>query len=1475
MQDSQKGKYTRLNLDASPKYLMNNESYYLLNYDINNPNAIDKATPLGGNYLACDMELSAGENYTVGEYYSPLTNETYSFHYNSNGIHRVDRIDGNGECVVVYSGACLQLSAEPEHALKASRVYLKKDDLCTKVPNGILKQLIWTDGINPIGMIDVEASIATDSFTTPFFDICPDDCAALQMCVPTPDGCLNGEFVPISTEDIGKTNKILDKGFKFMYRYIYYDLRASEWSDRSSLYYQDAKGCFDNSEGFSRCIKFRIPIGNPLVEKIEFAFSEDGGLTWFTSDIIEKYKAYNDSTQYWFQRVLTEDITSSFNEEDCTFEYIFCNDKQRIPVDPTQVSRVIDPMPREAQGLLPIKNSLGFYNYKKGSCPIDKNEVDKFKIDIDCTEEANSCDTDFAEVTVRAIIHNQYFDTNGMIYRMGGAENSVDDVTDEAWFGTIIGDPVTETGLSYQGYDQTFTQKVRNFIPYIEGTNYYGEMEQWRSSPKFTNREKVGVLPGFGKNAVLYKKWNDIHNGNFYYQEYTFRVPKGTKGFLRLAGHQQLNGIGNSQDTSTQVIGIFDNIKNYNPNDAPGLDQNKKEIYFDTCSGDVDLFEAFVVADFLVISSIDSSNQSSAYSGYITDANNQPVEGARIYREAGYQSTTDHNGFYSFYKFDGTSSSVSFDIYVEQSCSGDWAKIESFSSGSGKGLMAHLDYQITSEAYRDNFYADVKVKVTDCNSQPVAGVRVAMSGSKYRVTGTDGFANFKLRNYQTRARKVRGVVMDKNNCFTLNCSNGCNPCLPATNLTQLGTCFDHTHPYTYTLLPTLTVNTSSLTAGRKGLKAGGRYAFGWVLEGDCGRLSAVNETTYLDIPKTQEKDKLGFCKYTFNANDITLPSWGKRLKIVRGANLNNYILQWVVDSIDRTSDGKIKLTIQSLNDYNANYNFKTNTVYKYSQGDRVEFIRNGDGKIFDIDTDGLLNYLTLSPFNDEVLSGITDDVNYFNQLLINDDGKLDDLMEGAVIEIQTPSLSTTQTSYFETCTSIPVIDGKLAVNSGTFETFDTFLVNRQVDKFPAQLFESKTPSDFWGGTNLDDTGKVHFINKYENEKRYDRNITINAEGQYNYFGDFEKTLDAKEQGGIVAMGLKGDKIGIAICENAPFLFQVSDDLVRVGSDNIIHAVSSDNVISNPEVNLRGDYGCNYDDIGSILFGDGFVTYISSKNNGYIIHDYSSAKKTGIRMSNQGEVITTCNSFFTKRIREKATHNLSASTLDKYRYSTGIDKDKGIVFLTLKSLRHSAVNNEKEPYIAPNDTILYNPINDNFLGFVSFTLEGYSQLNLNSEGGCSFVGYQNSLPYIFPSIPESYNEFCGIACDMVIGATLNKHPDKIKIPVAYELQSDKMFFIHKATTEMSQFISETPPKRVKQDQDGKWNAPFLNNINSRGGLYSGTKPISYYLKYTLVRDNTLNLVYGSIDDNKRKEYGEVDSVLMKFSISEQSGFDSNL
>ena len=136
-----------------------------------------------------------------------------------------------------------------------------------------------------------------------------------MLCVPKDCGCISAEYVPLPDDEVSLTNNILDSGFQFIYRHVYYNnIQASEWSEPSQLYYQDASSCFYNTKGESRCIKLSIPMGNPMIDKIEVAFTkgdkdEAGKQVWYLTDTIEKYKKYNNSQQFWYERSLREDIT--------------------------------------------------------------------------------------------------------------------------------------------------------------------------------------------------------------------------------------------------------------------------------------------------------------------------------------------------------------------------------------------------------------------------------------------------------------------------------------------------------------------------------------------------------------------------------------------------------------------------------------------------------------------------------------------------------------------------------------------------------------------------------------------------------------------------------------------------------------------------------------------------------------------------------------------------------------------------------------------------------------------------------------------------------------------------------------------------------------------------------------------------------------------------------------------------------------
>ena len=1486
-QERQVNKPIKINQDKDPKYLGADEARYMLNVERNigggTKSVSGKKTPIPGNELICTTEVEEGTPYSIGSFKSDLTNEVYSFYYNDGGIHYILRINEDKTCEIVYQGECLSLSADPKHSIEDWRVYLKYDKFCAHQGG---KQLIWTDGLNPIGMIDVEASIATNNFTSYFFNYCNELCAPIQMCVPEICGAPVGEFMTLDAGQIDLNNKVIDSGIQVAIKHVYYDQRASEWSDISSLLFLDAKGCFDTEEGLPRCIKFRIPIGNPLVDKIKIAFRENNSPQWFLSETVEKYEAYTSVEQQWYERERADLL--NYSDSDCSFDYIFCNDKNCEPIDPKEFSRVLNPIPREAQGLVRIKDSLGFYNYIKGNCPLLESETKKFQISLDC-EDVTNCVQEYETVTFYAIIHQFVDNYNQPVYRMGGELlDTADDTSDTAFFGGIMIQFIGTTPTPELKYDQFFRSKTRNLIAYIDGTDYWVEMEQWKASANFLNKEKTGILSGMDtfSNSISFE--GQRQNGQFYYQKGEFRVPKGTKGFIRLVSHKKTTGVGDAQNSSTFVVGTLASLNSYSGTAVitGSVNQQKEELYFDTCSGSVEIAETFVITD-NDIDNTTGNHSSSSYAGYIRDENNAPIAGAEVWQSGVKVSITDHNGFYHFYNYGGNNVTISVEVRLEQSSSGGFVNVETVTLANNYNYT-EKDITIDTVGYLVNYYEDVSILVQDCDNNPVGGQRVSLTGSKSTISDSiTGIAKFKVRNYSTRNRVVRGVVMNNNGCFTLDCSGNCNPCMPSTDLTALSSSFEGV-PYINIALTT-DLNLLSATINKKGLKAGGRYPFGLVAQGDCGRISAVYPITimegsipmddsFLNVPKTQEKLSLSFCSINYDATGLVLPDWADCVKVVRGLNINNYELQWIVDKIERLSDGKIRLTIQSLNDYNALYNFNSNTVYQYLENDRVEFIANGDGSIFDITTFGLLNYQILSPFHDTVASGEENaPAEFFNQILIQDDGSLDGLTEGAKIELQRPKACTIENSgYFEIAVSLEVVEisGQkvLLNNTGVFETFDTYLVQRQIGKNAIQPFEHKNPSDFWGDklNGISDIGKVHFVNKFENEKRFGRNISINNIGQFNRFGDFEKTLNAPEHGDITSMGIYDGQIVIAIGEKDNGMFSVSDDFVRIANDGTIRASAPDEIISDTQPKLQGQFGCQYQHIGSVFYGDGFVTWADVAKGAYVKHDFNVAKDIA-----EGQM----NSYFRQKWSlMEAFNGTSLDNVDRYRFITGFNYFTNALQLTMKPLSGVGINNQKDFLLQDNETILIEPRTEEFLTAASYTPEGYSNINVKDANGCAFICFYGNSVYLHPIKSTIYNRFFGVAVDMVATIAINDNPDIIKRAVGLEIQDSLMWFVSKVLVDRSSFESEIPPIKMTKQED-KWVGSFLSDKNSKGGLYAtdsvASKPRGYFILVTLVRDNTDALKVNTSNDAKRILFSTLDMVLFKYFYSAQSGFVQNL
>lgn len=1475
---SQQNNISKLNIDKSPALLAQDEASYLLNNERGvggNKGDLGHSNPMPANYPAGLLTQPGGENYSVGGSKENITNEDYNFVFNSNGAHYLQRVSDAGGLEIIYDKECLLLSADPQYKITPERAMLRLDEVYNKneviCKNRHGKQYIWTDGLNPIGCIDTEASIATDGFTTPFFDICANPCAMVQLCVPEICGAITGEFIARTSEDAGLSNKLLQLSFKFRVRHIYYDLRASEWSDISIPFYIDDKGCFAGLDALSRCIQIKVPIGNPMVERIELAFSngtlaDDGNNeVWKLYDTIEKYKKYNSSQEKWYERALNDEYVFDLN--DCTLEYAFCNDKDCISIDPKETSRVYNPLPGQPQGILRLKeNNFGFYNYIQGNCPVDKIEIDKFKVSIECP--ADVCETELATIKVRLVIADVRNNTVQFVYRKNGVVGGEDDKTDKAYYGAYINGSAASIVLPIKDMAGQSFNGDRNFVAYIEGTDYFVEMKQWAADNGFTNRREYGIVSGMGAEAFASRVVpQEVIDNGYFYQEAIFKVPKGSAGIIRLkAPSSKLN----DASTSAPIRGILPLTalftSSFGINNAFSIFDSRMELEFDTCDGDVEFNDAFLIQSvngykdtFQVIG---GTNQDEYfYTGYVTDNNGEPINDLLVYRgnTGELNAVTDHNGYYNYLTTEATPPA---EYRVEQDC-GAFKPLESLTLNGNLNGVAKYDVKITNEDYINRFFYKLNVSVLDCNDIAISGVTIAATGEKAQITNvSNGVATFKIRNKQSRDKKVKAYVMDNGRCFVVACDGSCNPCMPKTDLISLIPCFSATGIQA-DVATNERVNTEAAMVNKRHLKRGGSYPLGLVLQGDCAKLSAVYELPYLEVPKMQKTMTSGGCLLSFDATGFKAPEGFNCLKVVRGENRNSYQIQWQIDKIERT-DGKVLLTIQSLNDYNEFYLFETNTVYQWLKGDRVEFIRDQEGKIIDASIYGILNYLTISPFAETLLVNRNDpNAKYFNQLVIEDDGKLGFLKEGAVIEIQRAKECTTEPIYFQIF-SIPInIDGSLAIEQGTFESFDTYAKNRIIDGV-FQMFEHHSPSDFWG-TRLTDAGKVYFKNLYENERRYGRNISINAVGQFNYFGDLVKTMPATQQGDIIAMSIADGKVILGICENDNFVAMSANDLLRLSNTGTIIANPPDAIIGNPEAKISGTYGCRYSDIGSVYFGDGYATWYDGRNYCYVKHDYQIAKAV-----DYGKV----QSYFRTIGAKMDLLNKAATDLDKARFSVGFNYLTGAVIITNKSLRQAGFNNDKKLYDSPNSTILFHPETNDFLTMAGYTAESYSHVTLNDGFGCAFLSYYNGMPFIHPVVPEKWNEFFGVATDRVMVLVINKYQQKERVPLTFEVQSDTMYYVSNVETSDTNFKSEIPPSKVKQFGK-KWNASFLKNINSVGGLFNGKEANDYWIKVTFVRDNTQEIngkpVYGSIDNTKRVKFDSLSLVFFRFQMSEQSGF----
>ena len=129
-------------------------------------------TPIEGNQKLGNISLPLGANYCVGSYSSEQTNELYFAVYNSGGQHSVFVISGdNGSVTLVYQGSLLPFVLDSQYFYSEGRMTLELRsyiDPATGTETNF-KFLIFTNNYKYQCLLDVQASIATGSYSTPYF----------------------------------------------------------------------------------------------------------------------------------------------------------------------------------------------------------------------------------------------------------------------------------------------------------------------------------------------------------------------------------------------------------------------------------------------------------------------------------------------------------------------------------------------------------------------------------------------------------------------------------------------------------------------------------------------------------------------------------------------------------------------------------------------------------------------------------------------------------------------------------------------------------------------------------------------------------------------------------------------------------------------------------------------------------------------------------------------------------------------------------------------------------------------------------------------------------------------------------------------------------------------------------------------------------------------------------------------------------
>lgn len=1395
--------------------------------------------PFEGNELiGGNVVFPSGNNICIGTYESRDTNELYVFVHNSMNNHFIYRVNADRTIQIVYKGSCLNFQNNAEHYISVGRCSLRKQKYVDyDKSEKIRKFLVFTDYYNDVRCISVEDSIATNSFnanTYPYFAVAGYDCNPcylINLGVQTPMKCIGVDTIPRTEEsEKVKQNLTVNNGWQFRIKTIDVFGRVSEHGVISNRYFtMIGSNCISTNNNLPRCYKLTFDAGCPLVDKIQIEFRKTDVNQWFLYDTIEKYDNCQDVP--WYQRQInnpwqalkTKLEAEGKTEEEVnaaikylthyisgsnTFEYTFCSDKECQPIDENETARTYNPLPQKSSSVFPLNQGICLANNVRQFEPLDCDEL--AKIDYTVTPPTGNCEaSNLRKIVIYVPIYNPLRAKITVLWNQD-IENP------EIFWGRGLGwkDKYPKDSGQY------FIPGNYGFIGYMAGTQYFAMSKQVMYNKATGTDYFIGsykMPSNFNIGPEFDSRLADVPM-----QKFEFQVPPGQYSF-RISSPLVLVTEG-YQTTSTNVYGTC------TMNDLGTMTTLDKELIINCCDGDVILNHSYDTT--LMIYDMSFGPYTS---GYIREdqTSKVPIELCQVVDETGGASIftpfTDHNGFFFG---SGTGENISLRANVN-SCD----------------TIVPIRTRHTSDTYELRTY-DVygggqwptkgrrllKGKVKLCNTDiGVGGALVVCKHGPAITTNADGEFIMILHQRLETDYIDRLFLSQAGSCRLTECASPCSFCFP-NRMVNYTVCQPGTDPRIVNI-PSWDVD---LIGNSKGLENGGRYGIGITMHDWMGRHGAIqaNESHYVNMPSLIETKQFAFSTLGWSIDpSIVFPDWVKYISFYITDNLNHdNRMMWVADKIEFIDNAgnvnpvaptKVRVYYESLNEYNKQNNFGTNTTWQVEEankatqqtkiGDNVQFIKNGDGTWFQSTLQALITY--------------DKDGKYFD-FEYTDDFK--NVQSGSLIKLIRPKECTTKYIYYELCTTVKVVNGKPVVFSGILPAFDSYFINRQIpipetqvdsegkvirtvlSKYFTFFFEHHSPSDFWGNM-LANKGRINVKNEYEKilingseaalSKAFVDKSSFNG---LSYFDTADVTTFPEQEFGNIVVGLPELNNVLFLCAHNNFVVGFNDNVVRITEGGQVINPSVADKFGKPNRKIGGDYGCQPVDINTIRKHKGLVFFLDRNRNALTVHDYSDAKNIAANKSYAG--------YLASKITDVNNYNSHNDRTFDYIFVSGIDGMRNEYILSVFGKPLTDIN---AVYI--NDEVTYSAIISESIAisidtgelkhFPHQVAENYGLLEGYMNGSALYAfkeGRSYNHRVINPLAP--YNNFFGVQCRKVFTIVTNFDAEKIKRFMYSEVYCPQhKFSILKAVNENKQ---ET---RVASSYwkfgEKFWKAPFLRDINT--------------------------------------------------------------